>query len=117
MRSISTLLRPFRFLIAFCFCALLLFSYALPAYSANTNSSDVRSGEANLLDIERKSQEAVLSDPYDMDKQVKETKSGGLNEVQGTADIDKMKRPENTKNVESVEDIIGKTLEKVEGKK
>ncbi len=109
----SALLRPIRFLIAACFSVLLLFSYTLPAYSANPSSPT--GGEANLLDIERKSQEAVLSDPYDINKQIEET-NPGLNEVQGTADIDKMKRPDNTKGVESVEEKIGKALEKVEGK-
>ncbi|MFB2967522.1 low temperature-induced protein [Aerosakkonema sp. BLCC-F183] len=120
MRSIrfnfSALLRPIRVLLAVCVCAVILMSYAMPAYSASTNTSRPTDGEANLLDIERKSQEAVLSNPYGMKKQIKET-NPGLNEVQGTADIDKMKRPENTKGVESVEEIIGKSLEKAAGNK
>lgn len=118
MRSIrfnnSALLRPVRLLLTVCVCAVLLMSYASPAYSANTNTSSPTGGEANLLDIERKSQEAVLSNPYDLKKQIEET-NPGLNEVQGTADIEEMKRPENTKGVESVEEIIGKSLEKVGG--
>lgn len=110
--NISALLRPVRFLLSLCVCAVLLMSYATPAYSASTNTSSPTEGEANLLGIEKKSQEAVLSKPFDLKKQTEET-NPGLNEVQGTADIDKMKRPGNTKGVQSVEEIIGNSLEKV----
>lgn len=113
--NLSGLLRPIRLAIAAVFCAVLMLSFALPAYSANPPASNPREGEANLLTIEKKSQEAVLSNPYDLNKQIKET-NPGLNEVQGTADIEKMKRPGNTsEDVKSVEGIIGKTLEKVAG--
>jgi len=113
--NISALLRPFRLLLTAFVCAVLLMSYATPAYSASTNTSSPTQGEANLLEIEKKSQEAVLSNPYDLKQQVEKT-NPGLNAVQGTADIEKMKRPGNTKGVESVEQIIGNSLEKVKGK-
>ena len=113
--NLSGLLRPIRAAIAAVFCAVLMLSLALPAYSANPPASDPLSGEANLLGIERKSQEAVMSNPYDINKQIQET-NPGLNLDQGAADIDKMKRPDNTTpGVESVEGIIGRTLEKVTG--
>ena len=113
--NLSGLLRPIRVAIAVCVCAVLILSLALPAYSANPPASDLHSGEANLLEIEKKSQEAVLSNPYDINKQIEET-NPGLNVDQGTADIDKMKRPGNTREgVQSVEGIIRKTLEKVTG--
>ncbi|MGA9379366.1 MAG: low temperature-induced protein [Phormidium sp.] len=115
--NLSHLLRRVRFLVAACVCVLLVMSYTLPAYSATSKPTE---GEANLLEIERKSQESVSGkDPEDfgLHKQVKET-NPGLNEIQGTADADKMKRPDNTSsNTKSVEQIIGKTLEKVTGEK
>lgn len=115
--NLSNLMRRVRFLVAACFCAVLVMSYALPAYSATSNPTQ---GEANLLEIEGKSQEAVAGkqpSDFGLHKQVNET-NPGLNEIQGTADADKMKRPENTSNgTKSVEQIIGKTLEKVTGEK
>ncbi|MFB2936756.1 low temperature-induced protein [Aerosakkonemataceae cyanobacterium BLCC-F154] len=115
--NLANLLRRVRFFVAACVCALLLVAYASPAYSATSNP---REGEANLLEIEGKSQDAISTkNPSDfgLHKQVKET-NPGLNEIQGTADADKMKRPENTaRNTKSVEQIIGNTLEKATGEK
>lgn len=115
--NLSSLLRRVRFFVAACVCALLVMSYALPAYSATSKPTE---GEANLLEIEGKSQDAIAGkNPADfgLHKQIKET-NPGLNEIQGTADADKMKRPSNTSdNTKSVEQIIGNTLEKVTGEK
>jgi hypothetical protein len=113
--NFSNLLRRVRFLVAAGVCALLVMSYTMPAYSATSNPTQ---GEANLLEIEGKSQDSISGkNPSDfgLHKQVKET-NPGLNEIQGTADADKMKHPENTSsNTKSVEQIIGNTLEKVTG--
>ena len=114
--NLSGLMRPVRFLIAGFICALLLFSNALPAFSATSKPTE---GEANLTEIERKSQEAVAGkSPYDFDinKQQEETHPG-LNEIQGTADIDKMKRPENTQGVKSIEEKVEDALEGITGRK
>jgi len=110
--SLSALVRPLRFLFAACVCALLVFSYVTPAYSATSSPT---SGEANLLDIERKSQEAVLKDPYSL-KETQAEANKGLNEIQGDSDIDKMKRPENTRGAKSVEQKIETALEKIQDK-
>ena len=110
--NLSALIRPLRVVVAACVCAFLLFTAAAPAYSAT--ASNPRSGEANLLDIERKSQEAVLENPYTL-KETQIEANKGLNEIQGDSDIDKMKRPKNSQGM-SVEDKIEKALEKVTGK-
>jgi len=110
--TLSALVRPVRFFFAACVCALLMFSYVSPAYSATSSPT---SGEANLLDIERKSQEAVLKDPYDLKETQKESNKG-LNEIQGDSDIDKMKRPSNTRGAKSVEQKIETALEKIQDK-
>lgn len=111
--NLSALLRPVRLLLATCVCALLVFSQVLPAYSSP--NSNPTSGEANLLDIERKSQEAVLADPYSREKTQTEANKG-LNEIQGDSDINKMKRPENTRGAKSVEQKIETALEKIQDK-
>ncbi|MBD1933701.1 MULTISPECIES: low temperature-induced protein [Cyanophyceae] len=122
--NLSAWVRPVRLVIAAVACAFLVFSYATPAFSASKNNpptgisgtqSKPSDGEANLLDIELKSQEAVLSKPYSLEETQKEA-SKGLNEIQGDSDIENMKRPENTQGVDSIEQKIEKALEAVTGK-
>jgi len=123
MRSIRfnlSALRPVRFLVAVCFCAFLVFSNAFPAYSdpvnITGNPTAPRDGESNLLDIEKAAQEAVLQDPYSRE-QTQAKANAGLNEIQGTADLDKMSRPENSQGAISVEDKSKNFLEALTGKK
>ncbi len=111
--SFSGLLRPVRLLLALCVCALLVFSQVLPAYS--DTSSDPTKGQEQLLGIEKKSQDAALDNPYSLEKTQAESNKG-LNEIQGDADKDKMKNPENTKGAESIEQKVEEALEKVTGK-
>jgi hypothetical protein len=105
-----------------------MFSYAFPADAATNNPAKVgggnpekvtgsspRQGEENLLSIEEKSQDAAISKPYSLGKTESEANKG-LNEIQGDADADKMKRPENTQGTTSIEDILKSGLEKVQGK-
>lgn len=115
--NLSALLRAVRLVLVVCVCAVLVFSQALPAYSdTKAPKSDPRGGEANLLDIELKSQEAVLDKPYGLEKTQKEANKG-INEIQGDADIEKMKTPENSQGAESVEQKFKEALESVTGKK
>ena len=123
MRSISfnlSALRPVRFLVAVCVCAVLVFSYAFPAYSDTPqptgNQTPPQAGESQLLDIERQAQETVLDKPYSREETQDKTNTG-LNEIQGAADLDKMKRPENSQGATSVEDKSQKFLEGLTGKK
>ena len=112
--NLSAWLRPVRLLLTACVCALLLFSQTFPAYSATKSSPT--GGEANLTKIEQEAQKAVLKDPYSF-KETEEKANEGLNEIQGAADVEKMKRPSNTKEgAESIEEKVQKALEKVEGK-
>lgn len=122
--NLSAWVRPVRLVIAAVACAFLVFSYATPAFSSTNNSSPTgisgaqskpSDGEANLLDIELKSQEAVLSKPYSLEETQKEA-TKGLNEIQGDSDIENMRRPENTQGVDSIEQKIEKALEAVTGK-
>jgi len=113
-------LRPVRLLLAVCVCALLLISYASPAYSDPVNitggkKSAPQEGEAQLRSIEREAQEAVLKDPYSRE-QTQSKANQGLNEIQGNADIDKMSRPENSQDAISVEDKSKNFLEAIKDK-
>lgn len=122
MRSIKfklSTLRPVRLLLAAFACAFLMFSNAFPAYSAPVNPTGTtkapQQGESNLLDIEKEAQEAVLKDPYSREK-TQDKANEGLNEIQGAANADKMKRPENSQGATSVETKLKNVLEKATGK-
>lgn len=105
-------LRPVRILLTICFCAFMMFSYAFPAYSATTSPTK---GEDQLKTIERKSQEEVMTAPKSMEETI-EKAQGGINEIQGGADAEKMYTPENAQDAPSVKETIGEALENFKGK-
>lgn len=123
MRSIrfklSTLLRPIRLFVAVCACVFLVFSSAAPALSdtpqPGAKPSAPQQGEANLTSIEKEAQKAVLDDPYSR-KETQVKANEGLNEIQGTADAEKMSRPENAE-ASSVEEKSKNFLEALTGRK
>lgn len=112
-------LRPVRFLVAICICALMVLSQAFPAYSDPVNPTSSRTspqqGEAQLRGIEKEAQEAAQSKPYSREE-TQSKANPGLNELQGTADLDQMKRPENSEG-SSVEDKSKNFLDALTGKK
>ncbi len=120
IKSKLSALRPIRLLLVAFACAFIVFSNAFPAYSAPVNPTGTTKapaqGEANLLDIEREAQEAVLKDPYSREE-TQAKASQGTNEIQGGADLEKMKRPENSQGATSVEQKLKNALESATGKK
>ncbi|ALF53941.1 hypothetical protein ACX27_15500 [Nostoc piscinale CENA21] len=116
MTSVLSLLRPVRFLIVAFTCALVLFSNAFPALAIESYKSEPTEATTQLLETQKKTDEVGRSAPPGLNK-VQEESNKGLNEVQGDADIDKMKRPENSQDATSVRDEVENLLEKVTGKK
>ncbi|MBV9388717.1 MAG: low temperature-induced protein [Chroococcidiopsidaceae cyanobacterium CP_BM_ER_R8_30] len=119
IRSYLSSLHLVRLLVAVCACALLAFSYASPAYSDPVNITGKQSapeqGEAQLRSIEKGAQDAALDKPYSR-KQTQDKAVPGLNEIQGTADAEKMSRPENSEDAISVEDKSKNFLEAITDK-
>ncbi|MBD2512457.1 hypothetical protein H6G91_35510 [Nostoc muscorum FACHB-395] len=113
--SVLSILSPVRFLVVAFTCAILLLSSAFPAFAIDSYQSNPTEGTTQLLDIQRKTDEAAKEPPAGLKKVQKESNKG-LNEVQGDADIDKQKRPENSQGATSVEENIKNVLEKVTGK-
>jgi hypothetical protein len=105
---VSSLVRPVRFLVVAFTCALLLLTNAFPALAMGTTDQ--------LNQIQRKTDEKATEPPLGREETQAETYQG-LNEVQGDADFDKMKRPENSQNATTVKDEVGNFLEKMTGKK
>ncbi|MEH2149510.1 hypothetical protein [Nostoc sp.] len=113
--SVLSMLRPVRFLVVAFTCALVLLSNAFPAFAIDSYQSNPTEGTTQLLDIQRKTDEAAKEPPQGL-KKVQEESNKGLNEVQGAADIDKQKRPENSEGATSVEENVKNLLDKVTGK-
>ncbi|NQE37700.1 low temperature-induced protein [Microcoleus asticus] len=97
--------RLVRTLIAVCFCALMFVSNAFPAFAVTSSPTK---GEDKLLGIEKESQEVTLKKPMSLEETQKKA-SEGPNEVQGAADIEKMKNPSNT-NATSFEQQVKKAV-------
>jgi hypothetical protein len=113
--SVLSNLRPVRFLVVAFTCALLLLSSAFPAFAIESYQSDPTEATDQLLETQRKTDEAAKSPPPGL-KEVQKNSNEGLNEVQGAADIEKQKRPDNSQSSTSVEDNVKSFLDKVTGK-
>lgn len=113
--SVLSILSPVRFLVVAFTCAILLLSSAFPAFASNSYQSNPTEGTTQLLEIQSKTDKAAKEPPQGLKKVQKESNEG-LNEVQGAADIDKQKRPENSQSATTVEENIKNVLEKVTGK-
>ncbi len=107
-------LRPVRFLVVAFTCALVFLSNAVPAFAISSYQSSPTEGPTQLLETQKKTDEAAKSEPPGLRK-VQEESNKGLNEVQGDADIDQMKRPENSQSATSVEEEVKNFLGKVTG--
>jgi hypothetical protein len=100
--------RLVRSLITVCFCALMFVSNVLPAFAVTSSPTK---GEDKLLGIEKEAQEVVLKNPMSLEETQEKT-SKGPNEVQGDADLEKMKNPSNTKAT-SFEQQVKKAVSKI----
>jgi hypothetical protein len=113
----GSVVRPMRFLVLAITCALLLLSNTLPAAAIESYKSNPQKGTEQLLETQRRTDELTTQAPPGLEETQKRTSGGGLNEVQGTADIEKMNRPENSQEATSVEEEVSNFLKKVTGNK
>jgi hypothetical protein len=106
MRFTLKNIRPIQMILSVFACAFLLFSNVYPAMAIGSTKSSPTDGEVNLTEIERNSEKVLqggLKSPQELQKQAPGI--GGLNEVQGTADKDKMKTPENSRGITFEEEV------------
>lgn len=124
--NLSALWRSMRVVLAAVVGALILFSNTTPAYSleipnpfANNNdkpaqASSPTKGEDKLLGIEEGAQKTAIrqgdQDLLSGKQVIEKSNEGRINEVQGAADIDKMKNPGNSGG-ETIEGILQDKLE------
>lgn len=113
--SVSKLWKNLRVLaIAFSF-VLLFFVSAAPAFAIGSSPSHPTKGEEPLDEILKESQESIKGGPRQMNE-VQSKANRGLNEVQGSANVENMNRPENS-SAEAVSEQVKEALESVTGKK
>lgn len=103
-----------RFIFVALSCVFIFLFNAFPASAISSYQSEPTEGTTQLLETQRRTDEAAKSPPMGL-KETQEKTKKGLNEVQGDADIQKMKRPENSQNATSVEEEVEGFLEKVTG--
>ncbi len=107
----NILLRLTRIFFVACVCAVLVISQGFPAMAANSANNQ---GEDALKDVQKKSEDVLRTPPRSLD-QSKSDAPSGLNLVQGDADKEQMKRPENSTST-SVEEQIDEGLKKTFGR-
>lgn len=95
---------------------LLFFVSAAPALAIGSSPSHPASGEEPLDEILKESQESVKGGPRKMNELQDKSNRGGLNAVQGSANVENMKRPDNT-SAEAVSEQVEEVLESVTGKR
>jgi hypothetical protein len=103
-----------RMLLSALLVAMIFVATSLPVMAG---SSDATQGTVQLDKIQQKTQEAIDSPANSMEK-IEERSAGGLNEVQGTADYEKMNNSGNTKipAVEKIEKGLDKAKIKAQSK-
>ncbi|MGG6266910.1 hypothetical protein ACQ4M3_21710 [Leptolyngbya sp. AN03gr2] len=113
----KSLLSGLRYVLTFCLCAVLLFSTFVPSASAQAVVKDkpMANEPSGSTTKAAKQWEGAARETIDkgglqsLEEVRDRTKGGGLNEVQGTAGFDSMKRPSNT-SATSIEEQIEKGL-------
>jgi hypothetical protein len=110
-----SLLYSIRALILTSICAVFIFTNAIPVLAIESYQSKPQEGTTQLLETQRLTDEVSRSAPPDL-KATQERANKGINEVQGDADADKMKRPGNSKSAVTVKDEVKNVLDKVTGK-
>ena len=110
-RTVLAKLRPVVIALA---CALMVFSVATPAMAFGNSSSSAGKGLEQLDSVQEKSEEAITGaiDNANDGESVTKNSQEGLNGVQGAANKQNMKSPNNSGAV-SIEENIKEALEDV----
>jgi len=106
MKRISELLssiRPIRLVLSSILCAVMFFAGGCSSLAAKTTPASPEEGTVQLDEIGIKSQQAI-----DNPQGVTKSNERGINEVQGSANSDKMIRSDRSKSpaVEKVEEVL-----------
>lgn len=113
---IKPIVRSFRFVIVAALYVTLLLSNVQSAQAIGTYKSATNQATDQLNQIQKQTDKVSRKAPLSLEETQAKTEKG-LNEVQGDADKDKMKHPENSGSATTVEDQVKNILGKVTGDK
>jgi len=114
MRTNSIFVNSMRFLMATFVCGLVFFSTLFPVVAADNYPSSLTKGEDQLTEIQRRTDKSAYDPAMTMEEIQKrqEPEKGGINEIQGAADMDKMKNPQTSRHIttpiDKVKEVLGK---------
>ena len=110
--NIISAIRPVRFLVAALVCTTLFLSSVAPAQANmfDKSKSKLTEGTEQLKKIDDKAQQEI-DNPAMNSKEIEKRAQGGLNEVQGSADKDKMHT--SNSSIPPVGKKIAKALDKI----
>lgn len=115
VRFNSLFVKSVQFVMAAFVCTLIFFSAVFPAAATSYPSSPTK-GEDQLTEIQRRTDVSAYDPAMTMEEIQKrqEPEKGGINEIQGAADIDKMKNPQTSRDIKTPIDTIKEVLGKAE---
>lgn len=107
-----------RFLIVVFACTAIFFASSLPAFALGSTPSSPTKGEVNLKKIQERTDVTTYDPPITIKEiqQRSQAEKGGINEIQGTADANKMKNPGNSQQANTAIDNVKDLLKKVDKK-
>jgi hypothetical protein len=108
--NMVSIIRPVRFLVVGLMCALVFFENITPAQAANVAKSKPTDGVEKLQKIDDDAYKNIEDPAMSLDE-VQKRSEGGLNEIQGDADKDKMFTSKSSKP--AVAQDIEKALDKL----
>jgi len=111
-----------RFVAMIVVCGLIAFANVAPAIAAQDSPNQIIDN-LTMPNIQKKAEDALKGSAYDTNQEYtsEDGSNQGLNEIQGTADLDKMKRTSNAdlppavKDVEKAFDKAGDKINSVKG--
>lgn len=106
--------RPLRVLVVAFVCTILFFSSAFPAAAISSDRSDLNKGAERLEGIQKKSEDVLRQEPRS-GEELQSVAREGINELQGTEDVEKMNRPENSQRATSAAQQVEKGLRRATG--
>lgn len=107
-----------RFLIVAFACTVIFFASALPVFAIGSAPSNPTKGEVSLDKIQEKTDISTYDPPITIEEIQKRSQAekGGINEIQGTADANKMKNSGNSQQANTAIDNIKDLFKKAEKK-
>jgi hypothetical protein len=117
----KSLLSTVRVVLTVCLCAVLMFTLAMPTQFASALPTKDQPMKNEAGEVAKKYEATAKqaideAGPRGLEAVTERSQGGAVNEIQGTAGIENMKRPSNINDRGSIENTLKKSLEKAQDK-